>query len=72
VRRRQFGVAPDRRTRLRRELAQREIGSARRGGLRPLKLGVRLRVQAHGSADGPLRDPVIRSVELPGRPHVAA
>jgi bifunctional non-homologous end joining protein LigD len=67
-----FGLAPDQRARLRREVARREIGSARRGGLRPIKLGVRLRVQAHGRPDGPLRDPMIRSVELPARPRAAA
>jgi hypothetical protein len=62
-----FGLAPDQRERLRHDVGRREIGAARRQGLRPVDLGVRLRVEAHGRPDDLLRHPVIRAVELPSR-----
>lgn len=60
-----FGLSADMARELRAALATRETGTSRRAsGTRWVAPGIKVDVDAHGYADGPVRDGVIRSVTL--------
>ena len=60
----QLGLSGETREGLRRAVLERELSAPRRRRIRPIRAGVSLVVSAHGTAGGPLRDPIIREFVL--------